>query len=128
MGHVAPMIVGSQWSHNGVAELFTNIQSNGYQMLYLTSRAICHSSLTRSYLFENVKQRNFSLPAGPIIMCPDSLTTAFYREKILKRPQEFKIPSLSNICSLFAKNHNPFYCGMYSLILGEGDMVTVCKW
>ena len=115
MGHVAPMIVGGQWSHNGVAELFTNIESNGYRMLYLTSRGIGQSSVTRSYLFENVKQRNFSLPAGPIIMSPDSLTTAFYREVIVKRPQEFKIPALSNISSLFERNHNPFYCGIYIL-------------
>lgn len=94
-----------------MAELFTNIASNGYRMLYLTSRGIGQSSVTRSYLFENVKQRNFSLPAGPMIMSPDSLTTAFYREVIVKRPQEFKIPALSNISSLFEKNHNPFYCG-----------------
>eukprot|EP01083_Nonionella_stella_P044415 119595_1 len=111
MGHVAPLIVGSQWSHNGVAQLFTNIVSNGYQMLYLTSRGIGQSSVTRSYLFENVKQRNFSLPSGPMIMSPDSLTIAFYREIIMKKPQEFKIPALENICSLFHKNHNPFYGG-----------------
>eukprot|EP01084_Bolivina_argentea_P061657 112712_1 len=111
MGHVAPLIVGSQWSHNGVAQLFTNIQNNGYRMLYLTSRGIGQSSVTRSYLFENVKQRNFSLPFGPIIMSPDSLTTAFYREVIVKKPHEFKIPALSNIQSLFNKTHNPFYAG-----------------
>merc|ERR1712176_203914 len=111
MGHVAPFVVGSHWSHNGVARLFTNVQSNGYRMLYLTSRGIGQSSVTRSYLFENVKQRNFSLPFGPIIMSPDSLTTAFYRAVIVKRPQEFKIPALSNIQSLFEKNHNPFYGG-----------------
>ena len=111
MGHVAPLIVGSQWSHNGVAQLFTNIHDNGYRMLYLTSRGIGQSSVTRSYLFENVKQKNFSLPSGPIIMSPDSLTTAFYREVIVKRPQEFKIPALENIRSLFASSHNPFYAG-----------------
>merc|ERR1712176_493350 len=111
MGHVAPFVVGSHWSHNGVARLFTNVQSNGYRMLYLTSRGIGQSSVTRSYLFENVKQRNFSLPMGPIIMSPDSLTAAFYREVIIKRPQEFKIPALANIASLFAAHHNPFYAG-----------------
>jgi len=111
MGHVAPLIVGSQWSHNGVAQLFTNIQSNGYRMLYLTSRGIGQSSVTHSYLFENVKQQNYSLPSGPIIMAPDSLTTAFYREVIMKRPQEFKIPALMNIQSLFNVDHNPFYAG-----------------
>ena len=59
MGHVAPLIVGSQWSHNGVAQLFTNIHDNGYRMLYLTSRGIGQSSVTRSYLFENVNKKIF---------------------------------------------------------------------
>ena len=125
MGHVAPLIVGSQWSHNGVAELFTNIEKNGYRMLYLTSRGIGQSSVTRSYLFENVKQKNFSLPSGPIIMSPDSLTTAFYREVIVKRPQEFKIPALENIRSLFNKSHNPFYSGFGNRITDHESYLKV---
>jgi len=111
MGHVAPLIVGSQWSHNGVARLFTNVQQNGYHMLYLTSRGIGQSAVTRSYLFENVRQQNVGLPSGPIVMSPDSLTVAFYREVIKKQPQQFKIPALRDIRCLFAADHNPFYAG-----------------
>lgn len=33
-------MVGGDWSHQGVAQLYTNIHKNGYQILYLTARAI----------------------------------------------------------------------------------------
>ena len=39
LGHLFTM-VGRDWTHAGVASLYTNIRSNGYQILYLTSRAI----------------------------------------------------------------------------------------
>ena len=39
LGQVLPMI-GKDWSHQGVATLFTNIQKNGYEFVYLTARAI----------------------------------------------------------------------------------------
>ena len=39
LGHVLPR-VGLDWSHTGIARLFTNIQGNGYTILYLSSRAI----------------------------------------------------------------------------------------
>ncbi len=39
LGNVMPL-VGRDWSHEGVAGLFASIASNGYQFMYLTSRAI----------------------------------------------------------------------------------------
>jgi len=39
LGHVLPMI-GNDWAQSGVAQLFTQIQGNGYKMLYLSSRSI----------------------------------------------------------------------------------------
>jgi len=33
-------IVGKKWCHEGVAKFFQNITRNGYQILYLTARAI----------------------------------------------------------------------------------------
>lgn len=39
LGHLFTM-VGKDWTHSGVANLYSNIQKNGYKMLYLTSRAI----------------------------------------------------------------------------------------
>jgi phosphatidate phosphatase LPIN len=49
LGHLMPMI-GKDWSHEGVTELFTNIEKNGYKILYLTARAICQSSTTKNYI------------------------------------------------------------------------------
>jgi phosphatidate phosphatase LPIN len=39
LGHIMP-VMGRDWSHEGIAELYTNIAANGYQVLYLTARAI----------------------------------------------------------------------------------------
>ena len=39
MGHILPML-GRDWSHSGIAELYTNIKKNNYQILYLTARPI----------------------------------------------------------------------------------------
>jgi phosphatidate phosphatase LPIN len=33
-------MVGQDWNHKGVASLFSNIEKNGYYILYLTARAI----------------------------------------------------------------------------------------
>ena len=53
----------------------------------------------------------FQLPPGPVITSPDRLFTAFTREVILRRPQEFKIAALSNIASLFPPDASPFCAG-----------------
>ncbi len=39
LGHLLPLI-GVNWSHSGVANLYTNIQANGYKIIYLSSRAV----------------------------------------------------------------------------------------
>ena len=39
MGHVMPRF-GHDWSHHGICNLFQKIHNNGYQVLYLTARAI----------------------------------------------------------------------------------------
>lgn len=49
LGHLLP-IFGKDWSHDGVAELFTNIKKNNYGILYLTSRAIGQAQKTKDYL------------------------------------------------------------------------------
>lgn len=43
-------VIGAQWAQAGVAKLYTRIKENGYQLLYLSSRAIGQSRLTRNYL------------------------------------------------------------------------------
>ena len=49
LGHVLPRI-GKDWTHGGVAKLFTTIAQNNYQMLYLASRPIGQADMTREYL------------------------------------------------------------------------------
>lgn len=102
-------LVGKDWSHDGIAEFFQAIQKNGYQFIYLSARAIGQSRITRNFL-RNIKQCGCPLPNGPLLISPDTLMTAFYREVIAKKPEDFKIECLKNIASLFP-NKNPFYAG-----------------
>lgn len=109
MGHILPML-GKDWSHTGIAGLYTNITKNGYQILYLTSRSILQAGQTRGYI-NSVKQDEFVLPEGPIISNPELLFECLTREVIYKNPEEFKISALRDVKSLFPNDYNPFYAG-----------------
>ena len=109
LGHVMPL-VGRDWSHVGVTRLYSDISRNGYQLLYLTSRAIGQANITRGYI-QGLRQGESSLPYGPVIMSPDRLLHSFKREVIHRRPQEFKIIALRDIKGLFDDEYNPFYAG-----------------
>ncbi|ETW38812.1 hypothetical protein PFTANZ_00468 [Plasmodium falciparum Tanzania (2000708)] len=108
LGHIMP-IVGKDWSHVGVSQLFNKINKNGYHILYLTARAIGQADSTREYLFRLKKNDNNKLPDGPLILSPDRLFPSFKREVIDKKPYIFKIAALRDIRNLFPLNHNPFY-------------------
>jgi phosphatidate phosphatase LPIN len=108
-GHVAAM-VGKDWNHEGVAQLYNNIRDNGYQLMFLSSRAISHSKGTRRYL-EKLTQDGETLTQGPVMLAPDPLSTALYREVVVRRPQEFKMRCLKTIRDLFPPDWNPFYAG-----------------
>lgn len=77
LGHVFTMI-GRDWTHLGVAKLYTDICRNGYKIMYLTSRAIGQADSTRDYL-KGINQNNYQLPEGPVIMSPDRLLTSLHR-------------------------------------------------
>jgi len=85
LGQLMPMF-GNDWAQPGVTELFNSIKKNGYKIIYLTARAICQSSITKTYL-NNLVQNNIKLPKGPLVMSPDGLFTSFKREVIDKTPQ-----------------------------------------
>ncbi|KAJ3213697.1 hypothetical protein HDU67_002580 [Dinochytrium kinnereticum] len=108
LGHLFTM-VGRDWTHSGVASLYTNIRKNGYQILYLTSRAIGQYSTTRDYLMK-IEQNSCQLPDGPVIMSPDRLFTALHREVIQRKPEIFKIAALRDVKNLFG-DKTPFYAG-----------------
>jgi len=114
-------MVGKDWTHPGVAKLFTRIHSNGYEIIYLTSRAIGQASLTRDYL-RGIEQDKYRLPAGPVIMSPDRLFTAFRREVIDRRPEIFKIAALRDVRSLFSTHAEPLAEPFWA---GFGNRITV---
>lgn len=107
LGHILPM-VGRDWAQCGVTQLFTKIEENGYKLLYLSARAIGQSRATREYL-QSICQGDVKLPDGPLLLNPTSLISAFHREVIEKKPEQFKIACLSDIKALFPQN--PFYAG-----------------
>lgn len=110
LGHVLNMI-GRDWTHLGVAKLFSDIVANGYNILYLTSRSVGQADSTRNYL-TNISQEGFKLPKGAVIMSPDRTLSALRREVYLRKPEVFKMACLRDIMSLFAPHRKtPFYAG-----------------
>lgn len=112
LGHLLTMM-GRDWTHTGVAKLFSDIRANGYNIMYLTARSVGQADATRAYL-GGVDQFGFKLPPGPVILSPDRTLAALKREVILKKPEVFKMACLRDIKSLFGETEdvtNPFYAG-----------------
>jgi hypothetical protein len=115
LGQIFP-VFGKDWSHSGVAALFQSIKANGYEILYLTARAIGAAKLTKGFL-TSLQQDSVHLPDGPVFMSPDRLLHSLNREVILRRPEQFKIQCLTEIKELFlgpgaaTKDPGPFYAG-----------------
>jgi hypothetical protein len=116
LGLVLPTL-GIQYAHQGIAQLYSAIEKQGYAFLYVTSRGISQAKATRSYL-QQVRQATLlegaesksnptslgfevGLPEGPVLTSPDSVFTALKREVVLRTPHEFKITTLSEISRLF---------------------------
>ncbi|KAJ6145339.1 hypothetical protein N7470_009234 [Penicillium chermesinum] len=109
LGHVLNMI-GRDWTHAGVAKLYTDIVNNGYNIMYLTSRSVGQTDTTRAYLY-GVCQDGYRLPKGPVICSPDRTMAALRREIYLRKPEVFKMACLRDILNLFHGKENPFYAG-----------------
>ncbi|KAI9744433.1 MAG: hypothetical protein M1818_001962 [Claussenomyces sp. TS43310] len=109
LGQVLNMI-GRDWTHIGVAKLYTEIVANGYNILYLTSRSVGLADSTRTYL-QGVVQDGYRLPVGPTIMSPDRTIAALRREIYLRKPEVFKMACLRDIKNLFGLGKTPFYAG-----------------
>ena len=103
-------VIGKDWTHEGVTELFTKISKQGYKIIYLTARAIGQSTMTKNYL-DSLIQEQKSLPTGPLIMSPDGIFTSFKREVIERKPHLLKIHVLSEFKNLFPEGTSPFYAG-----------------
>jgi phosphatidate phosphatase LPIN len=100
LGHVLTSI-GRDWTHQGVAKLYTEISANGYNFMYLTSRSVGQADRTRGYI-DGVVQDGYKLPKGPIILSPDQTIAALRREVYLRKPEVFKMACLRDIMNLFA--------------------------
>ena len=103
-------MIGRDWTHIGVAKLYSDIVANGYNILYLTSRSVGQADTTRTYL-NGISQEGFKLPKGPVIMSPDRTFSALKREVYLRKPEVFKMACLRDILNLFSQKRNPFYAG-----------------
>lgn len=99
LGHVFT-IFGKDWTHEGVAKLFDDIEFNGYNIMYLTARSVGLADTTRSYL-QNIEQDGIKLPSGPVILSPDRTIAALRREIVLKKPEVFKMACLNDIRTLY---------------------------
>lgn len=109
LGHVLNMI-GRDWTHAGVAKLYSDIVANGYNIMYLTSRSVGQADTTRAYL-AGIVQDGYRLPRGPTILSPDRTMAALRREIYLRKPQIFKMSTLRDIRSLYGPDRTPFYAG-----------------
>ena len=109
LGHLLNM-VGRDWTHTGVAKLYSDIAANGFNIFYLTSRSVGQADTTRAYL-SGIVQEGWKLPKGPVIMSPDRTIAALRREVYLRKPEVFKMACLRDILSLYPGKTNPFYAG-----------------
>lgn len=111
--------MGKDWTHSGIASLFTKLEKNGYKILYLTSRPIGQSTVTKKYL-KQISQDSCKLPDGPVLHNPDGVFEAVITEMILRNPESFKINCLDEIRKLFTEN-TPFIAGFGNKIT---DVIT----
>lgn len=58
-----------------------------------------------------MRQDEYLLPDGPVLLSPKSLLASIHREVIERRPEVFKIACLRDIYSLFPDGTHPFYAG-----------------
>ncbi|CAN8101066.1 unnamed protein product [Discula destructiva] len=123
LGHLFNM-VGRDWTHAGVAKLYSDIQTNGYNIMYLTSRSVGQADTTRAYL-AGIVQDGYRLPRGPTILSPDRTMAALRREIYLRKPHVFKMATLRDIKNLYGPDFHPFYAGFGNRLTDQISYRTV---
>ncbi|KAI1170675.1 LNS2-domain-containing protein [Nemania sp. FL0916] len=123
LGHVLNMI-GRDWTHAGVAKLYSDIAANGYNIMYLTSRSVGQSDFTRAYL-NGILQDGYRLPKGPTILSPDRTMAALRREIYLRKPHVFKMATLRDIRSLYGPEDICFSAGFGNRLTDQISYRTV---
>ncbi len=123
LGQVLNMI-GRDWTHTGVAKLYSDIAANGYNIMYLTSRSVGQADSTRTYL-HGILQGGYRLPRGPTILSPDRTMAALRREIYLRKPEVFKMATLRDIRNLYGPEGRPFYAGFGNRLTDQISYRTV---
>ncbi|KAI6081267.1 LNS2-domain-containing protein [Hypoxylon rubiginosum] len=123
LGQVLNMI-GRDWTHTGVAKLYSDIVENGYNIMYLTSRSVGQADTTRAYLY-GITQDGYRLPKGPTILSPDRTMAALRREIYLRKPHVFKMATLRDIRSLYGPDNHCFYAGFGNRLTDQISYRTV---
>ncbi|KPM38621.1 Nuclear elongation and deformation protein 1 [Neonectria ditissima] len=123
LGHVLNMI-GRDWTHSGIAKLYSDIIANGYNIMYLTSRSVGQSDNTRAYL-ANITQEGCRMPPGPTILSPDRTMAALRREVYLRKPHVFKMATLRDIRNLYGPERTCFYAGFGNRLTDQISYRTV---
>ncbi|QPG96048.1 hypothetical protein C2857_002972 [Epichloe festucae Fl1] len=123
LGHVLNMI-GRDWTHTGIAKLYSDIAQNGYNIMYLTSRSVGQADTTRAYV-NGIVQGGCRMPHGPTILSPDRTMAALRREVYLRQPHVFKMATLRDISSLYGPDHSPFYAGFGNRLTDQISYRTV---
>ncbi|KAK2594991.1 lipin Ned1 [Conoideocrella luteorostrata] len=123
LGHVLNMI-GRDWTHTGIAKLYSDIAQNGYNIMYLTSRSVGQADTTRTYV-NGVVQGGCRMPHGPTILSPDRTMAALRREVYLRQPHVFKMATLRDISNLYGPDFSPFYAGFGNRLTDQISYRTV---
>ncbi|POR32721.1 Uncharacterized protein TPAR_07065 [Tolypocladium paradoxum] len=123
LGHVLNMI-GRDWTHSGIAKLYSDISLNGYNIMYLTSRSVGQADTTRAYL-NGIVQEGCKMPPGPTILSPDRTMAALRREIYLRKPHVFKMATLRDIRNLYGPDQTCFYAGFGNRLTDQISYRTV---
>lgn len=123
LGHVLN-IIGRDWTHPGIAKLYSDIALNGYNIMYLTSRSVGQADTTRAYL-NGIVQEGYRMPHGPTILSPDRTMAALRREVYLRKPHVFKMATLRDIANLYPADNGPFYAGFGNRLTDQISYRTV---
>lgn len=98
LGHIYDF-VGKDWSHCGVAELFTKIESQNYKFVYLSNRPSSMYKRT-SNMLKNIIQNGSKMPNGPIVLNPTGFLNSLVTE-VRNLSYFYKITALKQIKDCF---------------------------
>ena len=94
---------GKDYTHAGIAKLYSLIEGNGYQFIYLSTRPYSHYNRTKSYVTK-IEQEGYVMPKGAIFLSVSNIFNVIYTEVIKKSPHLFKISTLTNINKIIEGN------------------------